>query len=189
MLNGARRAPIAQLEEAGLELKLSLCTVRSWGPSDAASLAAHADNRKVWLNLRDRFPHPYTLADAEAWIASARRTTPETYWAITVGGSAVGGIGLELREDVYRRSAEIGFWLGETFWGRGIATEAVRAVTEHGFATFDLCRIHAGVFEWNPASMRVLEKAGYGCEGRLVRSVTKDGRTMDEMLYAITRGG
>jgi RimJ/RimL family protein N-acetyltransferase len=170
-------------------LKLGLCTVRSWGPSDAPSLATHANNRKVWLNLRDRFPHPYTLADGEAWIGSVHGKVPETHWAIDVEGSAVGGIGLVLRDDVYRRSAEIGYWLGETFWRRGIATEAVRAVTEHGFASFDLCRIHAGVFEWNAASMRVLEKAGYVCEGRLLRSVTKDGRTIDELLYAITRSG
>jgi RimJ/RimL family protein N-acetyltransferase len=171
-----------------VELRLSRCLVRDWRPRDAASIVPHANNRKVWLNLRDAFPHPYTLADARRWIRAARSAKPRTNFAIVVGGSAAGGIGLRLREDVHSRSAEIGFWLGEDHWGRGIATEAVRAVTNHAFRAFDLCRIDAQVFAWNPASMRVLEKAGYAREGRLRRSVTKDGRTIDSLMYAITRG-
>ena len=99
----------------------------------------------------------------------------------------IGGIGLELGSDIFQRSAEMGYWLGEPFWGRGIATEAVRAITNYAFSTFNLCRIYAGVFEWNPASMRVLEKAGYICEGRLKKSVFKDGRVIDQFLYAMTR--
>ncbi|MGH7406412.1 MAG: GNAT family N-acetyltransferase [Candidatus Methylomirabilales bacterium] len=104
-----------------------------------------------------------------------------------MGGEAVGRIGLDLQTDVHRRSAEIGFWLAEPYWGRGIATEAVRAMTDFAFATFDLCRIFAGVFEWDPASVRVLEKAGYAYEGRLRKSVTKDGQTIDAFLYAVVR--
>ncbi len=100
---------------------------------------------------------------------------------------AVGAIGLERNNDVYVRSAEIGYWVGEPFWGRGIATDAVRMMTDYGFSAFNLCRIYAGVFEWNPASSRVLEKAGYVCEGRLRKGVTKDGRTIDQWLYAIVR--
>jgi RimJ/RimL family protein N-acetyltransferase len=149
------------------------------------SLVRHANSRQVWRNLRDRFPHPYTAADAERWTREAPSTIPETHFAIAVGAEAVGGAGLELQPDVHRRSAEIGYWLGEPFWGRGIATEVVRALTDFGFRTFDLCRIYACVFEWNPASMRVLEKAGYSLEGRLRKSVTKDGRTIDQLLYAI----
>ena len=170
-----------------MELRLERCTVRSWRPDDAASLVRHANNRNVWRNLRDRFPHPYTSADAEAWLRLMSETVPETNLAIDVGGAAVGGIGFTIQEDVYRRSAELGYWLGEEFWGRGITTEAVRAVTTHAFATHDLCRLYAGVFEWNAASARVLEKAGFVCEGRLRRSVVKDGQIIDQFLYAITR--
>lgn len=171
-----------------MELRLSRCLVRDWRPRDAAAIVLHADNRKVWRNLRDSFPHPYTLADARRWIRAARSAKPRTNFAIVVDGSAAGGIGLRLREDVHRKSAEIGFWIGEEHWGRGIATEAVRAVTDHAFGSFDLCRIEARVYEWNAASMRVLEKAGYAREGRLRRSVTKDGKTIDSLVYAITRG-
>ena len=172
---------------AGVELVLQGCTVRSWRPADAASLAANADDRSVWRNLRDRFPHPYTRADAENWLRAVAGAVPETRFAIDLRGEAVGGVGLELQQDVHRRSAEIGYWLGRSYWGRGIATEAVRAVTAYGFATFDLCRIYASVFEWNPASMRVLERAGFTCEGRLRKSVTKDGQTIDAFLYALVR--
>jgi RimJ/RimL family protein N-acetyltransferase len=170
-----------------MDLALEACTIRSWRRGDEASLVRHANNRDVWRNLRDQFPHPYTPADARRWIRAASRARPETAFAIAVDGAAVGGIGLRLRNDIYRRSAEIGYWLGEEFWGRGIATDAVRALTEWGFATFDLCRIFAGVFEWNPASMRVLEKAGYQLEGRLRKAVSKDGQTVDELLYAMVR--
>lgn len=170
-----------------MELVLTRCTIRSWGPGDAAALVRHANNRGVWRNLRDRFPRPYTARDAEDWIGRASGAVPETHFAIAVGEEAVGGIGLTLQTDVFRRSAEIGFWLAEPFWGRGIMTEAVRAMTDFAFATFDVCRVFAGVFEWNPASMRVLEKAGYACEGRLRKSVTKDGETIDQLLYAIVR--
>jgi RimJ/RimL family protein N-acetyltransferase len=152
-----------------------------------SSLVRHANNRQVWRNLRDRFPHPYTVSDAEHWIHEATSMRPESHFAIAVAGEAVGGIGLELQKDVHRRSAEIGYWLGEEFWGRGIITDAVRAVTAFGFQVFDVCRIYACVFEWNPASRRVLEKAGYSLEGRLRKSVTKDGHTMDQCIYGILR--
>lgn len=170
-----------------MELKLSKSVLRAWKPGDEASLVLHANSRIVWRNLRDAFPHPYTFADAKRWIETANPVTPITNFAIEVDGAAVGAIGLVLREDVFRRSAEIGYWLGEEFWGRGIVTEAVRAVTEYAFATFDLCRVYAGVFEWNPASMRVLEKAGYEFECRMKKSVTKDGETIDELIYAVVR--
>jgi [ribosomal protein S5]-alanine N-acetyltransferase len=168
-------------------LILTRSTLRAWAAGDEVSLVRHANNRNVWRNLRDAFPHPYTAADAKRWIETANPTTPITNFAIVVDGAAVGGIGLVLREDVFRRSAEIGYWLGEEFWGRGIATEAVRAVTDYAFATFDLCRLYAGVFDWNPASSRVLEKAGYELEARMKKSVTKDGETIDELIYSIVR--
>lgn len=170
-----------------MEMKLSKSVLRAWKPGDEPSLVRHANSRTIWRNLRDAFPQPYTLADAKRWIEVANPATPITNFAIVVDGAAVGAIGLVLREDVFRRSAEIGYWLGEAFWGRGIVTEAVRAVTDYAFETFDLCRVYAGVFEWNPASMRVLEKAGYEFECRMKKSVTKDGETIDEFIYAIVR--
>ena len=170
-----------------MDIKLSKSVLRAWKPGDEPSLVRHANSRTIWRNLRDAFPHPYTLLDAKRWIEVANPATPITNFAIVVDGTAVGAIGLVLREDVFRRSAEIGYWLGEEFWGRGIVTEAVRAVTDYAFETFDLCRVYAGVFEWNPASMRVLEKAGYEFECRMKKSVTKDGETIDELIYALVR--
>jgi RimJ/RimL family protein N-acetyltransferase len=170
-----------------MELKLEKSTLRPWRPGDEQSLVHHANNRTIWRNLRDAFPHPYTLADARNWIRIANPASPVTNFAIVVGGVAAGGIGLVLKDDVFRRSAEIGYWLGEEYWGRGIVTEAVRAITDYAFATFDVCRLFAGVFEWNPASMRVLEKAGYEFESRMKKSVTKDGETIDELIYALVR--
>jgi ribosomal-protein-alanine N-acetyltransferase len=170
-----------------VELRLASCTIRDWRKEDAASLARHADSREVWLQLRDLFPHPYTMEHAREWIASAGGRDPMTDFAIVVGDEAVGGIGVRLGEDVGRRSAEIGYWLGEAHWGRGIATEAVNTFSEYAFDAYDLVRLWASVFETNPASCRVLEKAGYVYEGRLRRSVLKAGRTLDGLLYARVR--
>jgi RimJ/RimL family protein N-acetyltransferase len=138
----------------------------------------------VWINLRDRFPHPYALADAHAFLQAALTTTPESNFAIAVEAAAVGGIGFTLHDDVERVSAEIGYWLGEAYWGRGIMTEALAAVTSHAIREHGLTRVFALPFEWNAASCRVLEKAGYVFEGRLRRSAIKDGQVIDQLLYA-----
>lgn len=179
-------APIDCAKDA-VEIPLTNAVVRSWRATDLESLVRHANDRSVWRNVRDRFPHPYTENDGRNWLEFVAAQSPETSLAIAVDGQAVGSIGLELRSDIHRRSAEIGYWLGREFWGRGIATEAVRAVSEFAFAQFDLCRLYAGVIEWNQASMRVLEKAGYQREGLLRAAVTKDGQTVDEVLYALVR--
>jgi len=168
-------------------LRLKTCTVRSWEWRDRDAIVRYANNRKVSINLRDRFPYPYTARDARNWLDVVVDSKPVTNFAIDVAGEAVGGIGFTPQHDVERRSAEIGYWLGEQFWGRGIATEALIAVTEYAFANFDLCRLFAHVFDWNGASVRVLEKAGYEFEGRLKKSVTKDGQTIDQLMYAIVR--
>jgi len=170
-----------------VKLTLKTCTLRSWEWRDRDSIVRHANNKKVSINLRDRFPYPYTARDARNWLDMVVDQKPETNFAIDVGGEAVGGIGFTSQHDVGRRSAEIGYWLGEPFWGRGIATEALIAVTDYAFANFDLCRLFAHVFDWNGASARVLEKAGYAFEGRLRKSVTKDGQTIDQLMYAIIR--
>jgi RimJ/RimL family protein N-acetyltransferase len=170
-----------------MRLDLKTCTVRSWEWRDRESIVRHANNRKVSRNLRDRFPHPYTERDARNWLDAVIGLEPETNFAIDVAGEAVGGIGYTIQYDVARRSAEIGYWLGEDFWGRGIATEALIAVTDHAFANHDLCRVFAHVFDWNGASAHVLEKAGYIFEGRMRKSVTKEGQTIDQLMYAMIR--
>ena len=170
-----------------MNITLHTCTLREWREGDEASLAYHADNRNIWNNVRDLFPSPYSPEAAEWWIREGCKAPNTLSFAIEVDGNAVGGIGLIFKEDIYRRSAEIGYWLGQEYWGRGITTEAVRAVTEYGFAHFDLCRIYACVFEWNVASMRVLEKAGFAFEARLRKSVTKNDQSIDDLIYAVVR--
>jgi RimJ/RimL family protein N-acetyltransferase len=170
-----------------MELKLRKCTLRPWRRGDEESLVHHANSYNIWRNVRDRFPHPYTLEDAAWWIEHSSSEFPPSNFAIVVDGEAVGGIGLVFGEDIHRRSAEIGYWLSEEYWGRGIVADAVRGITGWAFETFDICRIWAGVLEQNPASMRVLEKAGFTFEARLRKAVTKEGRTMDDFIYAIIR--
>ena len=167
-----------------MQLPLTSCVVRSWRMGDAEALARHANNRKIWMNLRDAFPHPYTSHDAREFIKSIRHREPETTFAISVNGEAAGGVGFVLRHDVERVSAEIGYWLAEPFWGRGIATEALVAATDYAIATHALTRVYALPFAWNEASCRVLEKAGYTLEARLRRSAIKNGVITDQLQYA-----
>jgi [ribosomal protein S5]-alanine N-acetyltransferase len=179
-----------QSEKAGskagsiMRIQMTCAEIRSWQETDAESLATNANNRKIWRNLRDAFPHPYSAAEASAFIRSALTQIPETRFAIVVDGQAVGGIGFMLHDDVERVSAEIGYWLGEPFWGRGIMTEAVQAATKYAVQTHRLTRVFAVPFEWNHASFRVLEKAGYTLEARLRRSAIKDHQVIDQLLYA-----
>ncbi len=158
--------------------------IRSWRWEDAAAIVRHANNRKVWIHLQDAFPYPYTLADAEEFLRKARRADPEAHFAIAVGEEAVGAIGLRVGEDIYYRSAEIGYWLGEAYWGRGIATAALKSLTEYAVAALKLCRVFGLPFTDNVASCRVLEKAGYVREAILRRSAVKDGVIKDQALYA-----
>ena len=170
-----------------MHLKLKQCTIRPWRLDDAGSLARHANNRKVWIALRDLFPHPYTIDNAREFLRKAITAPPPTNFSIEVNGAAVGGIGIHLGIDVHRHTAELGYWLGEEFWGRGIMTETVAAFTDFCFEEFQLRRIYAEPFANNPASARVLEKAGFAFEGRLKNNVLKDGKLLDSLLYARTK--
>lgn len=172
-----------------MRLELPHCRIRPWAGADAPALVRHADDREVWRNLREGFPHPYTAADAESWISFATRRDPPAHFAIEVEGEAAGGIGFDVAEDASLRTAEIGYWLGRRFWGRGIATEALRAVTAHAFAAHGFERLQACVFGWNAASVRVLEKCGYALEERRANAVTKGGETADVLVYAVLREG
>jgi ribosomal-protein-alanine N-acetyltransferase len=167
-----------------MEIDCGNCKLRSWRLEDVESLVSHANNRKIWLHLRDQFPHPYTQADAQNWIHTALTTRPETSFAIDVGGKAVGGIGFRLQTDVERFSAEVGYWLGEKFWGQGICTAALKAATKYAIEAYGLNRIFALPFEGNSASVHVLKKVGYRRECQLRKSAYKNGQFSDQVLYA-----
>ena len=170
-----------------MKLECGRCVVRDWERADRPSLVRFANNRNVWLNLRDRMPHPYTLPNAEAYLQHATTADQEETFCIEVDGQVAGSIGLMEKEDVHRYTAELGYWLAEPFWGRGIATEAVREFVVERLRTTSLHRIFAEVFSSNPASVRVLEKAGFEFEGRLRKNVVKDGQILDSLVYARVR--
>ena len=163
------------------------CVLRPYRPSDVEDLVAAANHREVWRNLRDLFPHPYTRTDAEGWIAVASAEDPIANFAITVEDRVAGGIGIKPDDDVYRFSAEIGYWLAPDHWGRGIATSAVAAFAPWIMERRDLRRLYADVFAWNPASGRVLEKCGFERECVKRSAVFKDGRFVDAFSYALVR--
>ena len=169
-----------------MELDCGLAQLRSWRTDDEESLAIHANDRDIWRNLPDLFPHPYTKADAVQWIQLASSQKPQTNFAICVDGAAIGGIGVKLHTDIERCSGEVGYWIGKSYWGRGIATAVLQAFTRFAMKEYGLTRIYAHAFAENAASIRVLQKAGYRCEGRLRRSMIKDGRVQDQLMYAIT---
>jgi RimJ/RimL family protein N-acetyltransferase len=152
--------------------------------SDAESLARHANDHDVWRNLRDRFPHPYTTADAEAYIAHVAARKVQTSFGIVVEGEAIGSISLMLGEDIARQAAEVGYWIGRAFWGRGIMVEALRATTRYAFQQLELIRVFAVPFATTARSARVLEKAGYVQEGVMRKSAVKEGVILDQLLYA-----
>ena len=162
--------------------------VREWEEADAEAVAEQANDRRVWLGLRDAFPHPYGIEDGKRFIARARAMTPRTYFAIEFPGRLAGGIGYTLHSDVERIGAEVGYWLGHEFWGKGIATTALRFLTTQAFqANPELRRLWAVPYATNAASARVLEKAGYTREGTLRQTAIKDGQVLDQWMYAIVR--
>jgi RimJ/RimL family protein N-acetyltransferase len=161
--------------------------LRPWRPEDASWLAHYANNPRVSAGMRDAFPSPYTLEDACSFIAMAARPSPGILLAITVQEKAVGGIGIRMLDDVHRGTAEIGYWLAEPFWGKGIGTEAVRALVPVAFERTGARRIQAGIFSDNPASMRVLEKSGFVREAVHRNAIIKHGNVMDEVLYVRLR--
>lgn len=167
-----------------LRRDLGCAVLREFLPSDAPSLARHANDRLVWVQLRDLFPHPYREEDAAEFIERIQGQNQPTAFALAVDGRAVGVIGLTVQTDIHRWSAEIGYWLGAAYWGKGIATAAVRSLTAWGMDHLGFVRLFAMPFAHNIASCRVLEKAGYVREGIMRKSATKDGQLLDQVLYA-----
>jgi RimJ/RimL family protein N-acetyltransferase len=168
-----------------MELRGERSIVRPWRGGDERSLVLHANNPNIARQLRDRFPHPYTPNDARRFIESVAAAHPPTIFAIVVDGEPAGGIGFSPGTDVERYSAEIGYWLGEPFWGRGIVAEAVQLVSRYAFEKCQLLRLFALPFADNAQSIRVLEKAGYTREGILRSSSVKFGKPRDQALYAL----
>ncbi|MEX0985958.1 MAG: GNAT family protein [Bacteroidales bacterium] len=161
--------------------------LRPWTMEDQESLVKHANSEKIAMNMRDGFPNPYSMADAKDWINMVLKNKRDLIFAIEVDGEACGGIGLHGMTDVYRYNAEIGYWLSESLWGRGITTEAVRLLVKFGFEKYSWTRIYAGIFSWNTASMHVLEKCGFKKEAVFKKSVKKRGEVLDEHVYSILK--
>ena len=164
-------------------------TLRPWRAEDASAIVPYADDPLVARNLRDVFPNPYTLADAESFIRSCMEMEGrgQLCRAIVVNGEAAGSIGLFLGNDVYRRSAELGYWLGRPFWRQGIMTAAVKEMCALGFGAWDIVRIYAEPYAKNAGSRGALEKEGFTLEGIKQKSVFKNGELLDSCIYARLR--
>lgn len=158
--------------------------IRDFTTDDAPAIARYANNRNIWINLRDSFPHPYTLHDAESFIAQCLEAKPITTFSIASPTEAIGCIGFTPGDDVHRFTAELGYWLAEPFWGKGIMTQAVKSIMAFALGDLKLHRIFAAPYATNPASTSVLKKAGFVCEGTLQSNVFKNGEILDQYLYS-----
>ena len=161
-----------------------IITLRSLTDDDASTLAKLANNKKIWDNLRDIMPYPYSVDNAIFFIDLVKQEDPQVTFGIEYKGALCGVIGLVAQQDVYKKTAEIGYWIGEPYWNKGIATRAVNLVTSYGFNKLDIVRIHTGVFEYNTASMKVLENCGYKKDGVFEKAIFKNGKTWDEHRYS-----
>jgi RimJ/RimL family protein N-acetyltransferase len=167
-----------------MEIRFFNYMIRSWKMDDAPSIVKYANNVNIWRNLREEFPNPYTLPVAQDFISKITAQDPETVFAIATPKEAIGGIGLLIGRDIHRYTAELGYWLAEPFWNKGIMTEAVKLIADYAFEHLNLNRVFAEPYDRNHASMRVLEKAGFQFEGRLKGNAYKDGEILDQLLYA-----
>jgi len=163
--------------------------LRPWNINDLDSLVQNANNINIAKFMSDGFPYPYTSEKAKTFIEFAIKNTNALYLAIDVNDQAVGGIGISPKTDIKKKNAELGYWLGEPFWCKGIITRAIGEIIDIAFKTFDLTRIYAAPFGTNYASQRVLEKAGFKLEARFEKTIFKNGEFLDELIYAIYRTG
>jgi RimJ/RimL family protein N-acetyltransferase len=161
--------------------------IRNWRKDDLDALLRYANNPRIAANLRDQFPQPYTRRDGIDYLNYVRSMDTPMSFAIEHGGEAIGGIGFKIGIDIARLSMEMGYWLGEPFWGRGMTTRAVIGSCDWAFDAYKVIRIFSTVFTHNTASMRVLEKAGFEREGILRRSAIKNGEILDQAMYAKVR--
>ena len=170
-----------------MKIELGEFCIRSYQMSDKLALVKYANNYNISRLLRDQFPYPYTESDAKMWLKHASKQNPETSFVIANTEEMLGAIGINLQEDVNRFSAEVGYWIGEPFWDKGIASKALKAFTQFSFNNFNLNRIFANVFEGNIASEKVLLKAGYRKEATLRKAVFKEGKFLDQYIYAVLK--
>lgn len=168
-----------------MKIDLGDFEIRSYRTDDKLAMIKYANNEKVSINLLDSFPFPYNEIEADMWLSYVTNQRPELNFAIATKDEFIGAIGLKKQEDVYRYSYELGYWLGEPYWGKGIMTKAIKAFTEFAFANYKAVRLFAGVFEYNSASGKVLEKAGYKLEGRLRKAIVKKGKVYDQIIYSV----
>lgn len=163
--------------------------IRAWEMEDAYNLAAALNNKKIQDNLRDSIPYPYTVADAEMFISSMLRAEKDSQyaWAITVDNKAVGSVGVFRKDNIHRYTAEMGYYIAEPWWGKGICTIAVKEACNYIFKNTDILRIFAEPFAYNIASCRVLEKTGFVLEGTLRKNAIKNGKILDMKMYALVK--
>lgn len=162
-------------------------TLRPWTIDDLESLVAFANNAAIAKFMSDQFPHPYTAEKGKVFIEFATKNRITNIFAIDVEGKAAGGIGIHPQEDIYCKNAELGYWLAEPYWGKGIITNAVLQMIDYAFTNFDINRIYARPFGTNIASQKVLEKAGFILEARIEKALFKNGEYLDELIYAVRR--
>lgn len=165
------------------------CQIRRWKIEDAATLAAALNNKKIQDNLRDGLPYPYTEEDAKDYITAMIESDKNTTYAfaITVDDKAIGSIGVFRKDNIHYRTAEMGYYIAEPFWGKGLGTSAVKQACEYIFGNTDIIRIFAEPFAYNTASCRILEKNGFVCEGILRSNAVKNGKMVDMKLYSIIK--
>jgi [ribosomal protein S5]-alanine N-acetyltransferase len=171
-----------------MELSFEGIILRPWAFSDAFNLALIANNKKIADNIRDGLPNPYSLEDAREWLNQILpENNPPRFFAITLDKNLVGNIGIVAKTNIYRKNFEIGFFISEKFWGRGIATKAIKAVTAYSFRDFDIVRVYAEAFSDNIGSRRALEKAGFRLEATLKHNIIKNGIIKDSCIYAVLK--
>ncbi|MCP4672528.1 MAG: GNAT family N-acetyltransferase [Desulfobacula sp.] len=166
-----------------MDIKIDDYFLRDWVEDDAHSLAKYANNIKILRNLRDLFPYPYRLKDAQNFISNVTQVDPKTVFAIATEHEAIGSIGLSMGSDVHRYTAELGYFLAEPYWGKGIMTGAVKAAVDYAINELKLNRVYAEPYQANKSSEKVLIKAGFTKEGIMRANVFKDGKILDQVLY------
>ena len=166
-----------------------ICKIRKWKLSDAKDLAIALSNRKVQDNLRDGLPYPYTEQDGKDYISDMLSANEDDTFAfaVTADNKVVGSIGVFRQGNIHRQTAELGYYVAEEYWSRGIMTEAIKQICEYVFSKSDILRIYAEPFAYNIASCRVLEKAGFQYEGTLRSNTVKNGKVIDMKMYSLLK--
>jgi [ribosomal protein S5]-alanine N-acetyltransferase len=162
-------------------------TLRSWETADIHDLFTNANNAKIASNLTNKFPYPYTMESGQNFIAFAQAELHHKIFCIEVNGEACGGIGIHVQDDIFDTNAELGYWLAEKHWGKGIISRAIAQAVDYGFRHFNITRIFARPFGSNMASQTVLEKNNFVLEGRFEKTILKNGIFEDELVYAVRK--